>query len=246
MRLDKFICQSTEFSKNQASELLSAGVVAVNAQIICDGSTQVHENNTITLNGSVLTPRAFRYIMLHKPAGTICSNVDEHYPSVFNYVHIAYPNDLHIVGRLDADTTGLVLMTDDGRWSYGITHPDKHCPKVYRVGLSRPIADDVATKFTMGIALQGESQLTLPASLTLLSPKDVLLTITQGKFHQVKRMFAAVGNRVVALHRESIGSVQLDITEGQWRYLSETEVQSLQATTTQTTTLNTTTQTTTT
>lgn len=233
MRLDKFICQSTECSRAQAAEFLCTGAVAVNAQIMRDGSTQVHENNTITLNGNVLTPRAFRYIMLHKPAGTICSNVDEHYPSVFNYVDIAYPDDLHIVGRLDADTTGLVLITDDGRWSYGITHPDKHCPKVYRVELSRPIADDVAAKFSTGIALQGELQLTLPASLSVLSPKEVLLTITQGKFHQVKRMFAAVGNRVVALHRESIGTVQLDITEGQWRYLTETEVQSLLSNTTQ-------------
>lgn len=168
--------------------------------------------------------------MLHKPPGTICSNVDEHYPSVFNYVDIDYPSDLHIVGRLDADTTGLVLITDDGRWSYGVTHPDKHCPKVYRVGLSRPIACDVAEKFKTGIALQGEAQLTLPASLTELSPQEVLLTITQGKFHQVKRMFAAVGNRVVSLHRESIGPVQLNIAEGHWRYLTETEVQALQTT----------------
>ena len=236
MRLDKFICQGTELSKADVTEQLFAGYVSVNGEIKTDGSTQVHENNTITLNGKVLTPRAFRYIMLHKPPGTICSNVDEHYPSVFNYVDIEYPYDLHIVGRLDADTTGLVLITDDGRWSYGVTHPDKHCPKVYRVGLSRPIAWDVAEKFKTGIALQGEAQLTLPASLTELSPQEVLLTITQGKFHQVKRMFAAVGNRVVSLHRESIGSVQLDITEGQWRHLTETEVQALQTTPTFSTT----------
>ena len=230
MRLDKFICQGTELSKADVTEQLLAGYVSVNGEIKTDGSTQVHENSTITLNGKVLTPRAFRYIMLHKPPGTICSNVDEHYPSVFNYVDIEYPYDLHIVGRLDADTTGLVLITDDGRWSYGVTHPDKHCPKVYRVGLSRPIARDVAEKFKTGIALQGEAQLTLPASLTELSPQEVLLTITQGKFHQVKRMFAAVGNRVVSLHRESIGSVHLNIAEGHWRHLTETEVQALQTT----------------
>lgn len=228
MRLDKFICQSTEFSKTDVTEQLIAGCVCVNGEIKTDGSTQVHENNTITLNGKVLTPRAFRYVMLHKPPGTICSNVDEHYPSVFNYVDIDYPDDLHIVGRLDADTTGLVLITDDGRWSYGITHPDNFCPKVYRVGLSREIAGEVADKFKAGIALQGETALTLPASLSVLSPQEVLLSITQGKFHQVKRMFAAVGNCVVTLHRESIGQVQLDIAEGQWRYLTETEVQSLQ------------------
>lgn len=229
MRLDKFICLSTELSKAEASEQISARNVCVNDVIATDEAMQVHENNRISLSGVILFPRAFRYIMLHKPAHTICSNVDEHYPSVFNYLDIDNRDGLHIVGRLDADTTGLVLITDDGRWSYGITRPDKDCPKVYRVGLARPIADDVAEKFLVGVTLQGETQPTLPATLTVLTPKEVLLTITQGKFHQVKRMFAAVGNRVISLHRESIGLVALDaqcLQEGQWRYLSAQEVQS--------------------
>ncbi len=230
MRLDKFICQGTELSKADVTEQLFAGYVSVNGEIKTDGSTQVHENNTITLNGNVLTPRAFRYIMLHKPPGTICSNVDEHYPSVFNYVDIEYPYDLHIVGRLDADTTGLVLITDDGRWSYNITRPDKDCSKVYRVGLSYGIADDkvdvLVALFKQGMQLQGEEQLTLPAILEIISAKEVLLTITEGKYHQVKRMFAVVGNRVLTLHREKIGEVQLDVDEGLWRYLTENEVNS--------------------
>ena len=136
-------------------------------------------------------------------------------------------SELHIAGRLDADTTGLVLITDDGRWSFNITRPSQHCEKVYRVGLSREIAGDVAAKFEKGIMLQGEPQLTLPAVLAVIGPKEVLLTITEGKFHQVKRMFSAVGNRVVELHREKIGEVSLDVDVGQWRYFSRSEVQSL-------------------
>ncbi|RJX73655.1 pseudouridine synthase [Vibrio sinensis] len=226
MRLDKFVCKSTEFTKVEAIQSIHAGNVSVNGQICYDEAHQVHENNTVSLEDRILTPRAFRYILLHKPAGTICSNIDEHYPSVFNYVDVENTSELHIVGRLDADTTGLVLITDDGRWSFNITVPTKQCNKVYRVGLSRPIAEEMTEQFKHGLQLQGESQLTRPATLDIVTPKEVLLTITEGKFHQVKRMFSAVGNRVVSLHREKIGQIELDIAVGQWRYLTSDEVES--------------------
>jgi 16S rRNA pseudouridine516 synthase len=234
MRLDKFICKSTELTKAEAIQCIHAGDVMVNDEIILEESTQVHENNTITLNGQSLKPRPFRYLLMHKPAGTICSNTDGDYPSLFNQPSIKSGIDkideLHIAGRLDVDTTGLVLITDDGRWTYNITRPDKDCRKVYRVTLSYGITDDkveeLAIRFKHGIQLQGEKQLTLPATLEIISPKEVLLTITEGKYHQVKRMFAAVGNRVLTLHREKIGDVQLDVEEGQWRYLTASEVDS--------------------
>ncbi|MGF1834329.1 pseudouridine synthase [Photobacterium sanguinicancri] len=226
MRLDKFVCKSTELTKSQAIQRIASGDVRVNNEVITNERSQVHENNIVTLSGATLKARAFRYILMHKPAGTICSNIDEVYPSLFNYIKVDNPEELHIAGRLDADTTGLVLVTDDGHWSFNITVPTKHCEKRYRVGLSRPIADDVAEKFKQGIKLQGESQVTRPAKLDVVSPKDVILTITEGKFHQVKRMFSAVGNRVVSLHRESIGKVSLDVEVGEWRYLTNDEVQS--------------------
>ena len=226
MRLDKFVCKSTELTKAEAILRIHAGELIVNGEVTTNEATQVHENNIIELNGDRLKTRAFRYILMHKPAGTVCSNVDDVYPSLFNQLNIDRVSELHIAGRLDVDTTGLVLITDDGRWSYNITLPDKLCNKVYRVGLSRPIADDVAEKFAKGILLQGEEALTLPAILERTAEKEALLTITEGKFHQVKRMFAAVGNRVNALHREQIGQVSLDVDEGEWRYLSADEVQS--------------------
>ncbi|MCY9826905.1 pseudouridine synthase [Vibrio chagasii] len=226
MRLDKYLCKSTDLTKSEAIERIHNGEVSVNSELVLDESTQVHESNTILLNGDALTLRAFRYILMHKPAGTICSNIDEVYPSLFNYLELDKVSELHIAGRLDADTTGLVLITDDGRWSFNITLPTKSCKKVYRVTLSRDIKDDVADKFKAGVPLQGEKNLTRPAELEVISPKEVLLTITEGKFHQVKRMFAAVGNRVVGLHREQIGDVRLDVEEGHWRYLTEDEVSS--------------------
>ncbi len=200
--------------------------MSVNGAVVIDAATQVHENNEICLNGQRLTARSFRYIVMHKPAATICSNVDEIYPSIFNHIDVKNRSELHIAGRLDADTTGLVLVTDDGRWSFEIIRPDKACKKVYRVGLTYPVADDVAVKFEHGIQLQGEQKLTLPAQLEVIAPKEARLTITEGRYHQVKRMFAAVGNRVVSLHREKVGPISLDVEVGQWRYLSADEVQS--------------------
>lgn len=224
MRLDRFVCKSTELTRELAVPLINSGAVMVNGAVVVDEATQVHENNQVMLEGRSLKPRAFRYIMLHKPASTVCSNIDEAYPSLFNFLDVDGVSELHVAGRLDADTTGLVLVTDDGRWSFNIIRPDQQCRKVYRVGLSRAITGAVADAFASGVELQGESKLTAPAELEIVSCHEVLLTLTEGRFHQVKRMFAAVGNRVVSLHREKIGTLSLDVGVGQWRYLAKEEV----------------------
>ena len=229
MRLDKFICKSTNLSKDEAIERINAGHVTVNNEAVINESTQVHENNSIILGSKKLKTRAFRYLLMHKPTDTICSNNDGEYPSLFNQLDIDKKSELHIAGRLDVDTTGLVLITDDGRWTYNVTRPDKHCKKTYKVGLSYAILgeqeDELVKTFKQGFQLQGETQPTLPATLDVISQKEVYLTITEGKYHQVKRMFAAVGNRVRTLHREKIGEIQLDIDIGQWRYLTASEIQ---------------------
>ena len=225
MRLDKFICKSTELTRTEAKKVLKMGKVLVNNEVIKDPSTQVHENNSISIEGQVLTARSSRYIILHKPVDTICSNVDEVYPSLLHLIAVDRAFDMHIAGRLDADTTGLVLITDDGRWSHNIISPKKQCEKMYRVWLRDPLKADTAQQFIDGVQLQGEDGLTRPAKLVQITEKEVLLTITEGKYHQVKRMFAAVGNKVVGLHREQIGPIKLaDLPLSQWRYLTEREV----------------------
>jgi 16S rRNA pseudouridine516 synthase len=148
---------------------------------------------------------------------------------VLNFIDVDKAFDLHIAGRLDADTTGLVLITDDGRWSHNVISPKKECPKTYRVWLKKPINDEeestLIAHFKEGIQLQGEASLTRPAKLVIIGPDEALLTITEGKYHQVKRMFAAVGNKVVDLHREQIGKLELgNLAEGEWRYLLQEEV----------------------
>lgn len=139
------------------------------------------------------------------------------------------PQDLHFAGRLDVDTTGLVLITDDGQWSHRITSPKHKCDKTYRVWLADPVTDDYARQLQEGVQLRSERELTLPAQMETVGEKEVLLTIHEGKYHQVKRMFAALGNKVVALHRERVGDIILDeaLDPGEYRYLTEQEIESV-------------------
>jgi len=239
MRLDKFICKSTELTRTEAKKMLKSGEVRVNGEIAKNAAMQVHENNDITIDGQILTARGSRYFILHKVVDSICSNVDEVYPSVLNFIEVDKAFDLHIAGRLDADTTGLVLITDDGRWSHNVISPKKQCQKTYRVWLRNEIDDErlseLVDRFDKGLQLQGEDSLTRPAILKRVEEdelvdeesyrSEVLLTITEGKYHQVKRMFAAVGNRVVGLHREQIGEITLgDLAPGEWRALNQEEI----------------------
>ncbi|CAH0991123.1 Ribosomal small subunit pseudouridine synthase A [Sinobacterium norvegicum] len=226
MRLDRFLCRSTTLNRQQASQRIAAGEVTVNGKPADEARMQVHEDNLITLSGKTLSLRPARYIMLHKPANTVCSNVDDNHPSVMNGLDIPNAEDLHIAGRLDADTTGLVLVTDDGRWSFAIFNPKYLCQKVYRVDLRDPINDQAISQLQQGLLLQGEKQPTLPATVTVVSPQRVSLSISEGKYHQVKRMFAAVGNRVTALHRQQVGALKLDLECGHWRDLTAEEAAS--------------------
>ncbi len=226
MRLDKYICKSTELTRNEAKRLLKMGRVQVNDETVKTGSAQVSEQCVVCIQGQRINLLGSRYIMMHKPVDTICSNVDEVYPSLLHFVDVERAFEMHVAGRLDADTTGLVLITDNGKWLHNIISPKKSCGKTYRVWLADSISSDVKEQFAKGIQLNNEKELTRPALLEVVAEKEVILTITEGKYHQVKRMFAAVGNKVVNLHREKIGSLSLDesLAPGQWRHLTKEEV----------------------
>jgi 16S rRNA pseudouridine516 synthase len=229
MRLDKYICESSPLTRNEAKRCLKKGLICINGEVVKNGALQIASTDVITFEGQQLQKRGQRYIMLNKPQDFISSTQDELYPSLLHLLDIDKAFDLHIAGRLDVDTTGLVLITDDGKWSHQITSPKKHCPKRYRVLLAEAIGADAEEKFSLGLELKGEDKPTQPATLEIISPREVLLTITEGKYHQVKRMFAALGNKVEALHREKIAAIELDkqLASGQWRYLSEQEISSV-------------------
>jgi|TARA_R110000851_G_scaffold179381_4_gene326491 16S rRNA pseudouridine516 synthase len=229
VRLDKFICESTELTRSLAKRALHRGDVTCDGVVVKNSGFKVLPQMAVHLDGTLISVIGERYIMLNKPIDTICSTIDEQYPSVLSLIDIEKMDTLHIAGRLDVDTTGLVLITSDGQWSHKITSPKKDCGKRYLVELADPIDDSLIKIFADGVELRNEDGLTKPALLDIIDPTHVRLTISEGKYHQVKRMFAAVGNNVVNLHREAVGSIELnaDLAAGEWRHLTAAEVKSV-------------------
>ncbi|SPY77889.1 16S rRNA pseudouridine(516) synthase RsuA [Providencia rustigianii] len=230
MRLDKFLSQQLGISRNLVARELRAGNITVDDKVVKSGSMQISADNEVSYDGNVLIQiTGPRYFMLHKPEGYVCSTDDPTHPTIVYFIDEPVTQKLHAAGRLDIDTTGLVLLTDDGQWSHRITSPKHHCEKTYRVQLSEDITDDVIQKFEIGVMLNGEKSPTKPAQLEIISPREVLLTISEGRYHQVKRMFAAVGNHVCGLHRERVGEIRLDeqLEPGEYRPLTEDEINSI-------------------
>ena len=226
MRLDRFLTESLGLTRSQAGRIIRSGEVLVNGMATKSAATQVDEQDVVELDGQRLQQTGPRYFMLHKPEGYVCSNDDPEHPTVLMLFDEPALGKLHCAGRLDLDTTGLLLVTDDGQWSHRITSPRHECAKTYRAWLADPVDPAVVEQFASGVQLRGERQLTRPAELELVTPTEALLTIHEGKYHQVKRMFAAVGNKVIRLHRERVGSLALgsDLAPGQYRALTPEEI----------------------
>lgn len=230
MRLDKFLSQQLGVSRALVLRELRNKRVTVDGEIVKTGSMKISPEQRVEFDGNVLDLiTGPRYFMLNKPQGYVCSTDDPDHPTVLYFLEEPVAYKLHAAGRLDIDTTGLVLMTDDGQWSHRITSPRHHCEKTYLVTLENPLADDTAAQFEAGVQLHNEDSLTKPAKLEKIEENLVRLTISEGRYHQVKRMFAAVGNRVVALHRERIGEIVMDedLEPGQYRPLTEQEIASV-------------------
>lgn len=230
MRLDKFIAQQLGVSRAIAGREIRASRVTVDGEIVKLTAFKLLPEHDVEYDGNTLTQQTGpRYFMLNKPQGYVCSTDDPDHPTVLYFLDEPVAHKLHAAGRLDIDTTGLVLMTDDGQWSHRITSPRHHCEKTYLVTLESPVADDTAEQFLTGVQLHNEKDLTKPAQLEVITPTEVRLTISEGRYHQVKRMFAAVGNRVVGLHRERIGEIKLDddLAPGEHRALTEDEIASV-------------------
>ena len=229
MRLDRFLAETTELTRSLAKRALQRGEVSVNGVMIKQAATQVAPSDRVEWQGEGLELVGLRYVMLHKPVNVECSARRGLYPRAVDLIDLPKPERLQVVGRLDVDTTGLVLLTDDGQWSHRITSPRRRCPKVYRATLADPLTGEALSEaiqyFAEGILLEEEEKPTLPAELTMHDSHTAELTIHEGRYHQVKRMFGAIGNRVVALHRHSVGGLELgDLEEGQWRELSSEEI----------------------
>lgn len=228
LRLDKFIAKATGSTRSKAKKLILSGQVNVDQNICKLVGLIVSSQNEISLSGKILAFTGNRYIILNKPKGTICSSKDEQYPSVLNLLGLNNLDKLHFAGRLDVDTSGLVLISDDGQWTHRITSPKYKQAKTYIVKISEILSKKASQQLETGVLLKDNIKPTLPAVVSTIDDYTVSITITEGRYHQVKRMFAAVGNHVVELHRLSIGSLILDETmeTGKWRYLTEQEIES--------------------
>lgn len=226
MRLDKYLAHASGASRKQVKQWVKYGKVTVGGQTARDAGLAVTEQSIVCIDGRQLQVSGLRYIMLHKPVGTVSTAEHADPRSVLALLPAAERRALHVVGRLDVDTTGLLLLTDDGQWSHRVTAPVSHCRKVYRVGLSDALSSADAEQLLAGVQLNGEAGLLRARALLQHSERCVDITLGEGRYHQVKRMFAAVGNHVEKLHRLQIGALQLDdsLQPGQWRALSESEV----------------------
>ncbi|MCX2832658.1 16S rRNA pseudouridine(516) synthase RsuA [Microbulbifer thermotolerans] len=229
MRLDKAVSQVTDLSRSDVKRAAKAGRISVNGDIVTDPSSKVVETDTLCLDGEPLLEPGPRYLMLHKPRGCVSATKDSEHPTVLDLIDEPNKHKLHIAGRLDIDTTGLLLLTGDGQWSHKVTSPRHHCDKTYYAHLAERIDESAVEKFAKGIWLENEKKRTKPATLEILFANEVRVTISEGRYHQVKRMFAALGNRVLELHRERIGDIVLDETlqEGEYRPLTPEEIASV-------------------
>lgn len=229
MRLDQFIANSSPLSRKEAKRAIHAGSVEVSGEIWKSTGKHVPAGAQVLLEGVQLLLPGERYIMLNKPAGVISATRDSEHPTALDLLPAELTRNLHLAGRLDADTTGLLLLTTDGQWSHRVTSPKTECAKTYQIDLHMPISDSAIQALEAGVKLHHNPKPTKPAQVKILQQRRIELTLREGRYHQVKRMLAAVGNHVEALHRHRIGGITLDptLTPGAYRELTEQEVSSV-------------------
>lgn len=226
MRLDKFLCDTAGLTRTEAKNAVKKGQIAVNGQVQKAADFKVKETtDTVTFQGKPLSYAAFHYYMLHKPAGVITATEDKKESTVMDILREEKVKNLFPVGRLDKDTEGLLLITDDGELAHNLLSPKKHVDKEYLVKVRDSISEEDCRKLSEGVDI-GDEKPTAPAKVERVAEKEILLTIREGRFHQVKRMLQAVGNEVLYLKRLSMGSLRLseDLEKGAYRPLSEEEI----------------------
>lgn len=198
---------------------------------VADPSEEIApEGLHLQVDGVALPWRDVLYLALHKPAGFECSHSPSHHQSVFDLVPAPFvKRGLQAVGRLDADTTGLLLLSDSGGFIHHFTSPKRHVPKTYRVEAKHPITPEQVARIAAGVDLRNDEEPTLPATVTLRGERSAEVVIQEGRYHQVKRMFAAVGNRVEGIHRLAIAGLVLEegLKAGAWRLLTDEDLQHL-------------------
>lgn len=228
MRIDRFLSKALLVTRKDARALIQSKAVEVNNILIKNISFHVDElSDDVFVNGEKVVYEQFQYYLLNKPAGYVCANNDNMHNTVFDLVPLFSALNFHTVGRLDKDTTGALILTNNGALTHRLINPKYRIEKTYFVVTDGVIREDLIPLFHNGFMLEEKLQ-TLPAKLEIITGKKARLTIFEGKYHQVKRMFRHFGLNVISLHREQFGFLRVDDMEiGEFRKLSPEEIENL-------------------
>ncbi|MBV7314457.1 pseudouridine synthase [Shewanella sp. NIFS-20-20] len=225
-RLDRLLAKHFQLPRKQVRLLLLTHQVSVDGTIVTDMDFQVDEFMHVACQGQKISGDCPRYYMLNKPVGVVSATIDDEHQTVLELLPAALRDGLHIVGRLDLNTSGMILLTNDSRWSEALMTPNAHVAKRYQVTLKHPVTVEYQRAFQAGMYFNFEDITTLPAQLIIHSGHQVEVILREGKYHQIKRMFGHFRNQVLALHRSQIGALVLDpaLAPSQWRALTPQEV----------------------
>jgi 16S rRNA pseudouridine516 synthase len=225
-RIDKILSHGLGWSRKEVKDAIKQKRVVLNNVIVKDSSIKVSDNDLIYVDEELVKTTFDEVIMIYKPKGVVCSTTDPHLPTVFDFFRLS-SKIYHMIGRLDQDTTGLLLLTRDGQLTHQLMSPHKKVMKYYRVSLLNPITEDAINQLRIGVDIQDET-LTAPAQVQQVSEYVIELGISEGRYHQIKRMMHALDNEVIELHRYRLGPLTLDsLNEGEWRALTQSEIESL-------------------
>ena len=226
-RLDRFISQRLQINRKHVRLMLAKNQVSVDGELARDIDMIVDDFSHICVNGKSIQANQARYLMLHKPVGVVSATVDDKHKTVIDLLEQKDKASLHIVGRLDLNTSGLVLLTNDGRWSKRLMDPEHKVGKRYRVQLQNPLTVEYIAAFAQGMYFEFEDIMTLPAKLEIVDSHTALVTLYEGRYHQIKRMFGRFRNPVIGLHRLSVGEIVLDkaLAVGDSRELTSAEIE---------------------
>ena len=228
MFLEKMLQSQGFGSRKHCQQLIKNGAIAIQGEVITNAKHKLDLSNlSFSVYGESFDYREKVYIALNKPQDYECSHQATHHFSVFDlFDDVLMNRGLQCVGRLDQDTSGLLLLTDDGQFLQALTHPKKHVAKVYQMHTADPVTAQQIQQLQQGVELRNESGVFAATDVIQLAENELQLTIHQGVYHQVKRMLAAVGNKVERLHRQQIGALVLpELEQGKWIYLDEQQVE---------------------
>lgn len=230
MRLDRILSNLPRFNRQEVRQLIASGRVKVDGHCSRDPRLDVSLFNRVELDDQLVQAgKTARYFMLNKPIGVVSATEHPAHQTVIDLLNEPDKHELHLAGRLDLNTSGLLLITNDGQWSRRVTQPVSKQAKVYWVSTEQPIEAHYADTFAAGMYFKFEDLTTLPARLEILAPYNARLWLYEGRYHQVKRMFGHFQNKVIGLHREHVGAITLDpqLAPGEYRALTRAEIASV-------------------